>query len=60
MNLMECGLKGISCLFLDLLYETEPCMLQSGLGTLAAPKAHGKGLVPKIFTQIVASSSWCM
>ena len=43
MNLMECGLKGISCLFLDLLYETEPCMLQSGLGTVVAPKAHGKG-----------------
>jgi len=30
----------------------------SGLGMLAAPKAHGEGLVPKNFTQIVAPSSY--
>ena len=35
-------------------------MLQSEAGILAAPKTHGKGLIPKNFTQIVASSSCYM
>ena len=35
-------------------------MLQSELGILAAPKTHGKGPIPKNFTQIVASSSCYM
>ena len=42
---------------MDILHELEPCVLQSELGILVAPKTHGKSLIPKNFTQIVVSSS---
>ena len=45
---------------LELLHEPEPYVLQSELGTLASPKAHGKDIVPKNFTQIMAYISCCV
>ena len=46
--LRECGLEDMSRLFLDILHEpVEPCVLQSGMETFAASKAHKKVLVPE-------------
>ena len=53
-------MEGMSRLFLDLLHELKPHVLQSGMGTFVALKAHKKVLVPEIFTQIVPPSSCCM
>ena len=45
---------------LEILHELEPFVLQSEIGTLATPKAHGKGLILKNFTQIMAYISCCV
>ena len=42
-NLRKCGLEGMNKL-LGLLHEPRSHVLQSGLETVASPKAHGKGL----------------
>ena len=49
--------EGYKSTLLDLLHEFKLCVLLSELGMLVAPKAHGEGLVSKIFTQIVATGS---
>ena len=47
-------------LVLGVLHEPKSCVLHNALRILATFKAHGKGLVPKIFTQLEASNSYYM
>ena len=49
-KLRKCDLEGMGWFFSDLLHEPNLCVLSSGQGTLVAPQAHERGLVPKIST----------
>ena len=49
-NLRECDLEGMSWFVLDLLHESNPCVLPSRQGMLIAPLAHGGDFVLEIST----------
>ena len=50
-KLRKCGLKDMGWFLSDLLHEPNTCVLPSGQGTLVAPQAHGRDLVPEISAQ---------
>ena len=49
-KLRKCGLEGMDRFILDLLHESNTCVLSSEQGTLVTPQVHGGGLVPEIST----------
>ena len=56
-KLRKCGLEGMSRFLSELLHEPNPCMPPSGQGTLVAPQAHERGLIPRISTSKELSCS---